>query len=384
MEVGLIFNYIPLKNCFDSSVLLLHNSPCSLISSLQYTEIPDLSQHERVISATNPNFQEKEISSENSLTSSVGMKRGLPETEEKVTKKRHLSQQQPESKSKKLSLEELIKKKTVPEIVKIFNDRINRLIKKDMETDVESVLGQQWPVRPDVQGIKEKFREIATANSDIKKAKRRLLVAGREFEKLENQRKTPSTTTENADPYMDEVKETLKKQLSSAFPMPNTLDQGFDLSNCFDFGSLPDSDFDLESFLPPDDVKSAFTDLENQLNDKGNNHVEVEHFPGLAEELEKTGWGKTPSSLESIAIRIEKDRGKATELGHNTAQVLVCATVKEMEDFSVQKLDLEILKKWGATLNKAKELGFQVGFADDLLRKNSYAYFFHRTILGRA
>ncbi|KAA3471990.1 60S ribosomal L24 [Gossypium australe] len=111
-------------------------------------------------------------------------------------------------------------------------------------------------------------------------------------------------------------------QLSSAFPVPNTVDQDFDLSNGFDFASLPDFDFDHESFRLPDDVQSAFTDLENQLNDKGNNYVEVEHFPGLAEELEKTGWGKTPSSLESIAIRIEKDRGKATELGHNTAQVL--------------------------------------------------------------
>ncbi|KAG8479866.1 hypothetical protein CXB51_029653 [Gossypium anomalum] len=45
-----------------------------------------------------------------------------------------------------------------------------------------------------------------------------------------------------------------------------------------------------------------------------------------------------------------------------------------MEDFLVEKLDMETLKKWGATLNNAKELGFQVGFADDLLRKNSYAY----------
>ncbi|TYI58811.1 hypothetical protein E1A91_D11G387800v1 [Gossypium mustelinum] len=58
--------------------------------------------------------------------------------------------------------------------------------------------------------------------------------------------------------------------------------------------------------------------------------------------------------------------------------------MKEMESFSVEKLGMETLKKWGATLNNAKELGFQVGFADDLLRKNLYAYFAYRTVLDEA
>ncbi|XP_012435124.1 uncharacterized protein LOC105761755 [Gossypium raimondii] len=344
----------------------------------KYREISDLPQHETVTPATNPNFQERTISGENSL--SAGMKRCLPGGEEQVTKKQHVSQHQPESKSKKLSLEDLIKGKTVQEIVKILIDRINRLIKKDMETDMESVLGQQWPVRQDLLGVKEKFRAIANANLDIEEAKERLLVAGREFETLENQRKKPSTTAENSDPHMDNIKETLKKQLSSG---PITVDQDFDLDNLLDFESLPNIDFDT-SFRPPDNLRFAFIDCETQLYEKGNNHVGVEHFPGLAEELQKTDWGKTPSSFESIATRIEKDRGKVTELGHNTAQVLVCAAVKEMEAFSVEKLDMEMLKKWGATLNNAKELGFQVGFADDLLRKNLYVYFAYRTILDEA
>ncbi|XP_052877512.1 uncharacterized protein LOC108470893 isoform X2 [Gossypium arboreum] len=249
-----------------------------------------------------------------------------------------------------------------------------------MKIDMVSVLGEQWPVRPDILGIKEKLQATANGKLAIQEAKNRLLAVGREFEELEIQRKTPSTTAENSDLHMDNIKETLKKQLSSG---PITVDEDFDLENCFDFQSLPDFDFD-KSFRPPDNLRSAFTDLEKQLYEKGNNQVGVEHFPGLAEELQNTGWGKTPSSFESIAARIEKDRGKVTEVGHIAAQVLVCAAVKEMEEFSVEKLDMEMLKKWGATLNKAKELGFQVGFADNLLRKNSYAYFGYKTTLDEA
>ncbi|MBA0804172.1 hypothetical protein Gohar_014319, partial [Gossypium harknessii] len=79
--------------------------------------------------------------------------------------------------------------------------------------------------------------------------------------------------------------------------------------------------------------------------------------------------------LESIAIQIEKDRGKTTDIFHIPTQVLLCAAIKEMKDFSVGDLDLGTLKKWSATLNYAKKYGFQVGFADNLLKKNLLAYF---------
>ncbi|TYG38850.1 hypothetical protein ES288_D11G399600v1 [Gossypium darwinii] len=263
----------------------------------KYREIPDLSQHERVTPATDPNFQERGISDENSL--SAGMKRCLPGAEEQVTKKQHLSQHQPRSKSKKLSLEDLIKGKTVQEIVKILTDRVNRLIKKDMETDMESVLGQQWPVRQDLLGIKEKFGAIAKAKLSIKEAKKRLLVAGREFETLENQRKKPSTTAENSDPHMDNIKETLKKKVS-----PTTVDQDFDLDN-LDFGSFSNTDFDT-IFRPPNNLRSAFTDCETQLYEKDNNHVGVEHFLGLAEELQKTDWEKLRAPLNLLLLESKR------------------------------------------------------------------------------
>ncbi|PPD93182.1 hypothetical protein GOBAR_DD09886 [Gossypium barbadense] len=50
-----------------------------------------------------------------------------------------------------------------------------------------------------------------------------------------------------------------------------------------------------------------------------------------------------------------------------------------MEDFPAKKLDLDTLKKWGATLKKAEEVGFQVGFADDLLRKKIFHLFYYST-----
>ncbi|KAG8479858.1 hypothetical protein CXB51_029519 [Gossypium anomalum] len=130
---------------------------------------------------------------------------------------------------------------------------------------------------------------------------------------------------------------------------------------------------------PP--LPSAFNDLKNQVYVQGNKQVELEDFQGLLEELKKLRWGEIPSYLQPIASRIVKDFAKV-EFCHTTALVLFCAAVKEMEDFPTEKLDLDMLKKWGATLKKAKELGFQVGFADDLLKKNLLAYFAHTQILG--
>ncbi|MBA0860458.1 hypothetical protein Goshw_017840 [Gossypium schwendimanii] len=123
-----------------------------------------------------------------------------------------------------------------------------------------------------------------------------------------------------------------------------------------------------------EEVLSKFRDLENQLYDEENNKVEYKDFLGLEQALKKTAWGKTPDYLQSIATRIEKARGKATDVFHIPAQVPVCAAIKEMEDLTVEDLDWDKLKKWGATLNYARKYGFQVGFADSLLKKNLLAY----------
>ncbi|KAK5787356.1 hypothetical protein PVK06_042010 [Gossypium arboreum] len=52
-----------------------------------------------------------------------------------------------------------------------------------------------------------------------------------------------------------------------------------------------------------------------------------------------------------------------------------------MEDFRIEDLEWDTLKKWGATLNMAKQLGFQVVFADNLLKTKLLAYFATQKLL---
>ncbi|KAH1084443.1 hypothetical protein J1N35_024204 [Gossypium stocksii] len=97
-----------------------------------------------------------------------------------------------------------------------------------------------------------------------------------------------------------------------------------------DGGSLPTRE----------ELPSSFNDLKNQLYGEDNNKVSVKDFHGLQQALDNTiTWGKPPDYLELIAIRIEKARGKATEVSHIGFQVLVCAAIKEMEDFPIEDLE---------------------------------------------
>ncbi|PPR82687.1 hypothetical protein GOBAR_AA38028 [Gossypium barbadense] len=204
---------------------------------------------------------------------------------------------------------------------------------------MKSVLVKPWPMQPDVQGIQQEFHEIVNANLEPEEDKERSLEVASKFDILQQQRKEHSTTAGNRD-LLDSFLEKLKEQFSARSPS----------------------------------LLSAFYGLKHRVYDKGNNKVGKESFPGLQEELQKIGWEEVPSFLQSIVSRIEKDRGIVTDFTYKPTQILVCAAIKEMEDFPVEKLDLDTLTKWGATLNKAKELGFQVGFADDLLKKNCFAY----------
>lgn len=140
--------------------------------------------------------------------------------------------------------------------------------------------------------------------------------------------------------------------------------------------------YDRESLPTPEELPSSFNDLKNQLYGKDNNKVDVKVFHGLQQALDNTvAWGKPPDYLELSAIRIEKARGKATKVSHIDIQVLVCAAIREMEDFPIEDLEWDTLKKWGATLNRAKELGFQLGFADNMLKTKLLAYFATQKLL---
>lgn len=128
---------------------------------------------------------------------------------------------------------------------------------------------------------------------------------------------------------------------------------------------------------------STFNELENQLCDKDNNKVDVTDFHGLEQALNNSDCCKTPAYLKPIGTRIENVRGKATDFCHIGIQILVCAAIQEMEEVSIKELNWDTLKKWAATLNKAKGLGFEVGFANNLLQKNLCSYYCHSRNFGR-
>ncbi|KAG8479855.1 hypothetical protein CXB51_029464 [Gossypium anomalum] len=312
-----------------------------------YKETGDSSQYVRVTPATNQNFQNGENeellyhNQINGSTSRVGMKRlfeelDKSEAEKKGTDKQCNTQQSPMPKNKKFTKEELAEKKTGPQI------------RKDKETDMKSLVVKPWPVQLDVQGIQQEFQGIANANLEPEEDKERSLEVASKFDMLQQQRKADYIVNHLDLYFQNSFLEKLKKQFSARSPS----------------------------------LLSAFSDLKHIVYEKGNKKVGQESFPGLQEELQKIGWEEVPSSLQSIANRIDKDRGIVTDFTYKPTQILVCAAIQEMENFPVEKLDFDTLKKWGATLNKAKELGFQVGFADDLLKKNFFAYLAYTQVFG--
>lgn len=129
---------------------------------------------------------------------------------------------------------------------------------------------------------------------------------------------------------------------------------------------------------------STVSELENELYDKDNKKVDVTDFHGLEQALNNIGsCYETPDYLKPIATRIQNVRGTDTDFCYHNIQVLVCAAIKEMEEVSIKELNRHTLKKWAATLNQAKGLDFEVGFANNLLQKNLCSYFCHSRNFGR-
>lgn len=122
---------------------------------------------------------------------------------------------------------------------------------------------------------------------------------------------------------------------------------------------------------------STFNELENQLCDKDNNKVDVTDFHGLEQALNNSDCCKTPASISGPASKMFVEK---LPIG---IQILVCAAIQEMEEVSIKELNWDTLKKWAATLNKAKGLGFEVGFANNLLQKNLCSYYCHSRNFGR-
>ncbi|KAG8479848.1 hypothetical protein CXB51_029489 [Gossypium anomalum] len=264
--------------------------------------------------------------------------------------------QQPEPKRK-----ELISGKSIKEGAKVLVDRIDRRLNKTygkvykmMAMKASQLFPQvfgsheeietRWPMLSYLQKVKQNIKKILENHKGRllpeAEAKQKLLQVEKELEQLDQ---------------LEEFNEETVEKIYSACSRMKEIS-----------GSLPTRE----------EFQSKFSELEKEIYAKDNNKVDVQDFPGLQQALDNiTGWGKLPNYLEPIAIRIEEARGKATEISQIGSQLLVCAAIKEMENLLVKDLDLDRLKKWGATLNKAKEHGFQVGFADNLLELKLLAYF---------
>ncbi|KAL4351542.1 hypothetical protein GQ457_06G025790 [Hibiscus cannabinus] len=124
----------------------------------------------------------------------------------------------------------------------------------------------------------------------------------------------------------------LREKLASGIP--------FDIKEIDDHGSLPTLD----------DLHSKFSDFKSQLYDKENNKVGFSDFEGLQEALHMCEWGETPDYLEDIAVETETAIGK--QINKPGIRVLLSAAMK---DLKLERDMSNVLKKWAATLNYAKE-----------------------------
>ncbi|TYJ12559.1 hypothetical protein E1A91_A11G360400v1 [Gossypium mustelinum] len=221
----------------------------------------------------------------------------------------------------------------------------------------------RWPMRPDLQSILQKIQDIKA------KFKDHLLTEDKVNEELDTVEDKLNELDQNRSEEqtrdLDAVFSNTK--FCSAYPWLCSLDQ--------------DPDQDHGSLSTLEGIQSLLKSLENQLYDENNNEVSVKDFEGLEEALKKTnGLDLIPDYLRPIANQIEEARGEATGIAHSYVQVLVCAAIKEMQDLAPVEMDM--LKKWAAALNCARHHGFQVTFADHLLRKNFDAYIHNKFGLG--
>ncbi|XVF55717.1 hypothetical protein PTKIN_Ptkin06aG0059400 [Pterospermum kingtungense] len=239
-----------------------------------------------------------------------------------------LSSQQLERKRKEEDLQEPLRNP----LRRSFISRIKKVKAKDPES----------LQRSDLQNIIEKIKELEheakAAGIEKMKAtdemKPRLLEIGKEIEKFNEQWQKDSMEVMNFEEiFMIEHRDSKRYALKEE-------------------GSLESQEH----------VKYCL----EKLFSKDNKKVEVSNFQ---KEIEN------PGNLEPIASRIKQERGKDTEFELLNIQDLVCAAIKQMEDLPAEELQWDKLLKWGAVLNKAKDLGFQVKFAEIELKKNLYAYF---------
>ncbi|TYI04028.1 hypothetical protein ES332_A11G386300v1 [Gossypium tomentosum] len=300
------------------------------------------------------------------------------------------SQQQPESEMKvEHQFPEVCSdSRSVRTRMKILKDRIHRQKMADKRTDLELLLWvklklkafpvslqipasfneirNEWPMRPDLQIILQKMQDIKAKSKDRVLTENdmngELGIVIQELVTLRARRLKEQERDLDAVLGTDMGTKNLIEKFSSEFPWLFSQDQ-------------------VQESLST--LGAQFKSLENQHYEENNNKVSFKDFEGLEEALKKTNAFGLPDYLKPIANQIEEARGKAAGLVHGCIQILVCAAIKEMQDSALESLNWDTLEKWGATLNYARQLGFQVSFADELLRKTFVAYMCFKFLINQ-
>ncbi|XVE96438.1 hypothetical protein REPUB_Repub02eG0221900 [Reevesia pubescens] len=350
-----------------------------------------------------PNHNKRKLSPRRREGSTAGAtKKGKHQVSNELSK----AKGKEEPKGKEERVKELLKRKSVTEILKILRDRVNRRIKIDQSADMEACIflmkfvmenklydffsqivdslnqiKRKWPARADLQNIKKKIKEMEDVERDKKRQgmggpnmvvadEMKLRLEGIEEEIITSDKERPkdSKKAKNLEAiFIDEgvSVETLREKLSYDFPW---LVLGETETNK-PTGNEDQGSLQTRKIYTAKDVE----DFEKKIA-MDNKEVRVSDFHGLEEAI-GTAERDIPDCLEHIAKKIEKARGTQTEFVYKNIQLLVCAAVKEMEDQPLEQLNEVSLLKWGVTLKMAKKINFQVEFAETQFKKNLYAYF---------
>ncbi|OMO68324.1 hypothetical protein COLO4_29752 [Corchorus olitorius] len=214
------------------------------------------------------------------------------------------------------SVQQLLQKKTLEEVLEILNDRVDTRIEQEYyEASLDREIYKGWPLHI----FAKYFKKIQMSYQEYPKLLPWLCIG-----------ETAATVVQGLEPWL-----------------------------IYDFDGIS--------------IEKEFIE---QLFANNKKIVKFSDFHGLQEALLETPKGEIPKYLQDIASKFKKTWGtsKVENLLENIL-ILLCAAVHEMQNhMGLKLLNWERLSIWGATYNKAKEAGFQVKFVEQHLNKILYAY----------
>ncbi|KAK8633065.1 hypothetical protein V6N13_013919 [Hibiscus sabdariffa] len=285
---------------------------------------------------------------------------------------------------------ELIEHRPVGQSAKVLRERIGksresvmRIRRKLQRTCEQMPWPQSTQLQNTVQVLEDELKRIKKYIDEIEDdAKQGVLTepkAKRKLMKAERKLKNVKEEVQKARKVLDQISQELEntKKLNSIFT--NNMNHSPEYLREELYSVLPNGieEFDHVgvNLSQVDESLPTLDDLHSKLYDKDNNKVDFPDFDGLQEAVDRAGWQETPDYLEDTAVEIETTIGKRIEIPR--IRVLLSVAIKEMKDLKVEELEgnmSKMFKKWRATLNYAKEKGFDVEFAYNKVEKYERAY----------